>query len=297
MAGRASAATAAPSPSRRGRPAAATATTSGSIRRTPSATPSWTTAAARSTRTTASSACAFPNGQMYHVARRQPRAVLDLQQPAGRRHDARTVDELRDGRQRVPARGQHDAAGRRGLRARTRGRRRWWRRTRSRRGGPGGGCEVRGRGPWTHGAGHRLAAQHRRLRVGLHASRSDQRRHRLRELLRQQGDALGRAHRHRALDRAVDGVARLAAQRSEVPLPLDLADGDRSVRHEQRALRLPGDPEDVQRRTVVDRAQPGSFDQGSVADRLQRRPGRRQPRPVPTAKWCGRSSTRRSSAA
>ena len=34
-------------------------------------------------------------------------------------------------------------------------------------------------------------------------------------LLRQQGDALGRAHRHRAIDRAVDGLARLAAEREQ----------------------------------------------------------------------------------
>ena len=33
-------------------------------------------------------------------------------------------------------------------------------------------------------------------------------------------------------------------------------------------------------RPVVDRAQPGSFDEGSVAHRVERRPGRRQPRPV-----------------
>ena len=163
-------------------------------------------------------------------ARRQPRALLDLQQPPGRRHDARAVDELGADRQRRSAREQHDAAepsvGGRG-----------------RGGGGGGGGRGRGAragarrirpapgvGRGRDRAGHGVAAQHRRLRIGLHDSRSDRRRHRLRALLRQQGDALGRAHRHGAIDRAVDGVARLAAERGEVPLPLDLADGDRSVR-------------------------------------------------------------------
>ena len=58
--------------------------------------------------------------------------------------------------------------------------------------------------------------------------------HRLGDLLRQQGHALGRAHGHRAIGRAVDDHARLAAERSEVPLPLDGAARDRSVRSQHR---------------------------------------------------------------
>ena len=52
--------------------------------------------------------------------RRQPRPVLDLQQSSGRRHDARTGDELGDDGQRLPAREQHHAPGR-GLRPRSGG--------------------------------------------------------------------------------------------------------------------------------------------------------------------------------
>ncbi len=58
-------------------------------------------------------------------ARRQPRSLLDLQQPSGRRHDARADDGLRADRQRPAACGQHHAA----TRGRRPGRPRWgWRR-------------------------------------------------------------------------------------------------------------------------------------------------------------------------
>ena len=53
---------------------------------------------ARSTRRTVRRASGFPNGQMYHVHVDNRVPVLDLQQPAGRRDDARAVDELGDDR-------------------------------------------------------------------------------------------------------------------------------------------------------------------------------------------------------
>ena len=100
-----------------------------------------------------------------------------------------------------------------------------------------------------------VAAEHRRLRVRVHHPRSHQCRRRLRVVLRQQGDPVGCADRHCTFDRAVDDHPRLASERDEIPLSLDRADGDRSVRYEERALRLPADSEDHQRRPVMDRAE------------------------------------------
>ena len=120
--------------------------------------------------------------------------------------------------------------------------------------------------------------------------------HRLCALLRQQGDALGCAHGYGAVDRAVDGFARFAAERDEVPLPLDRADGDRSVRSQQRPLWLPADPEDHQRRAVVDRVQPGSLHQGSVAASSRTAGSSATTLASTTARSCGTSNTRRSSA-
>ena len=120
------------SPSRRGRRAAATATTSGSIRRIRSAT-SLTDDGGASINTQAGHRprVAAERADVSR-ARRQPRALLDLQQPPGRRHDARADDDAR--RQTgngVPAGGQRHADAGRGTR---RG---------ARPGGGGGGGRTR----------------------------------------------------------------------------------------------------------------------------------------------------------
>ena len=193
------------SPSRRDRRAAATVTTSGSIRRIRSATSWSTTAARRSTRTTASSACAFRTARCTTCT---STTACRTGSTATARTTGRCADRRRAPRrrQRVPARGQHDAAGRRRLRARARRRRRRrWRTGPGRRGADGG--SERARAPGADATAPATAWQPNigGCESGFTHSRPDQRRHRLRELLRQQGDALGRAHRHGALDRAVDG--------------------------------------------------------------------------------------------
>ena len=126
-----------------------------------------------------------------------------------------------------------------------------------------------------------VGARHRRLRVGLHAARSDRPRHRLGEVLRQRGDALGRA-RPSARARSSPWMHTLDSppNKIEVPLPLDAAAGDRSVRSQHGLLRLPGDLQDHERRPELERDQPRSLDAGSDAHRLVGRHRRRQPRPV-----------------
>ena len=190
---------------------------------------------ATSTRTTGTVSVSLPNGQMYHVHvdNRVPYWIYSNRQDDGTMRGPSTSSET-DG-QRLPARGQH----------RCRTPPRGFGRGRGRGGGGGGGGSAaaapaapaedrrRARGP---GPRARPRRPPRGSRTSAAASRAS--RFPIRptpnivyaSLLRQQGDALGRAHRHRALDRAVDGLARLAAERSEVPLPLDGADGDRSVR-------------------------------------------------------------------
>ena len=269
--------------SRRGRRAAATATTSGSIRRIPTRYVLSTTAAA---------SINTPNGPLQRSACRTGRCITCTSTTAcrtGSTATARTTGRCADRQHDVGAEpgrtaccrpGQHrcGAAGGGGAVAARRRRRVGWR-TRARR-----------------ARSSQWQPEHRRLRVRLHDSGPDQRRRRLRALLRQQGDALGRAHRHRALDRAVDGLARLAAERGEVPLPLDGADGDRSVRSRRTVLYgcqliLKTD----ERRPVVDR---------SSAPICRRRIRRASSRTAvssattsasTTARSSGASSTRRSS--
>ena len=196
-------------------------------------------------------------------------AVLDLQQPAGRRHDARAEHESPEQTRQRPAAATAAAAapaaaaaGRGGRGAR----RRRWRRRRSRR-------RRRRTG---------LGAEHRRLRVRLHDARS-------RPTPTSSGrscygnkltrwDARARARR----DRSAPWIITLdsAPNLVEVPLPLDAAARDRSVRSQHGLLRLPGDLQDVQRRPDAGRDQPGSLDAGSEHHRSVRRHRRRQPRPV-----------------
>ena len=103
---------------------------------------------------------------------RQPGAVLDLQQPAGRRHDARAEQLAGAGAERAVV---SAGAGRRWAR---RTRRTWrWRRWR-------GAPEPR---PWEPGIGG--------CESGFTLPDLAQSRHHLGELLRQRGDALRRAHR------------------------------------------------------------------------------------------------------
>jgi hypothetical protein len=249
----------------------------------PNATPSWTTAAGRSTRRTARRTLRIPNGQMYHVHvdNQVPYWIYSNRQDDGTMRGPSTSSETA-GNGCLPENSTMPANRRVRLSGRGRG------------GGGGGprdaaaarprsrkGAVRRASGRGRTAAGDALAAQHRRLRVGLHDSRCPT----IPDVVYAScyGNKVTRWDARTgtgAIDRAVDGLARLASQRGEVPLPLDLADGDRSVRHEERALRLPADPEDVERRPVVDRAQPRSLDEGSVARRVQRRPRRRQPGPV-----------------
>ena len=97
--------------------------------------------------------------------------------------------------------------------------------------------------------GQPVGPRPRRLRVGLHRSRSRRSEHRLVDVLRQQGDALRPPHEDRALGGAVACITLDAPPtRVEVPLPLDGAAGDRSVRSQQRLLRLQRDLPHHQRR-------------------------------------------------
>ena len=57
--------------------------------------------------------------------------------------------------------------------------------------------------------------------------------------------ALRPSHEARALGEPVDSHARLAAEQAQVPLPLDAAAGDRSVRSQHGVLRLPGRIQDL----------------------------------------------------
>ena len=100
------------------------------------------------------------------------------------------------------------------------------------------------RGPVTPaGAAPRTALLHRhavgappgRLRIGLHDSRSRRPECGVGLVLRQQGHPLRRPLEGGAVGRAVEDHPRLAAGRREVPLPLDLAARDRSVRSQPRA--------------------------------------------------------------
>src|SRR6185437_6992828 len=84
-----------------------------------------------------------------------------------------------------------------------------------------------------------MGLQPGRLRIRAYAARSQRFEHRLGHLLRQQGHALRRARTHGALDRTLAHHAGFAAGRGAVPLPLDLAAGDRSVQPRKRVLRLP----------------------------------------------------------
>ena len=97
--------------SRRARRAAATATTSGSIRRIRSATSLTDDGGANINTQAGHDPRVAAERADVSRARRQPRAVLDLQQPAGRRDDARAVDELGADGQRLSAGGQHHADG------------------------------------------------------------------------------------------------------------------------------------------------------------------------------------------
>ena len=188
--------------------------------------------------------------------RRQPRAVLDLQQSPGRRHDARAEHEFRADRQR-PARGS--SAGR----SRRRGRG-----GRGAGGGGGGGRGGRAGGPaWEPNLGG--------CESGFTHATARRRQHRLGLVLRQQAHAVGCATAHGAIGVARDDHVRLGAGQVEVPLPLDGAGHHRCVRAQHRLLRLPGDLEDDQRRPELDADQPGPVDAGSEHHRADRRHRRR----------------------
>ena len=101
-------------------------------------------------------------------------------------------------------------------------------------------------------------------------------------LLRQQGDALGRAQRDRA--RSVESVdatrsIRSRTRRSTAATGRRRSRSIRSIRNTV-LLRLPGDLQDVQRRPDVEVISPDLSTKDPVAHRLVRRHRRRQPRPV-----------------
>ena len=207
-------------------------------------------------------------------ARRQPRAVLDLQQPAGRRHDARTVDDDPSRRPTAgcpraapcrgpPASARVAAVGGRGAAAPARRQPRHQRRRRDRRrraaapdlGGAGGGRANAATGagqPNIGGCESGFTIPDPTDADIVYASCY--------------GNKVTRWDARTGTARSIEPwMVSLDSppNEAEVPLPLDGADGDRSVRSQQRALRLPADPEDHQRRPVVDRVQPRSLDQGS----------------------------------
>ena len=95
-------------------------------------------------------------------------------------------------------------------------------------GGRGGGGGGRGGAvvPWDHVLGG--------CESGFTVPDPSEPGHRVGLLLREQADAVRREAGDRALDRAVDDFSRLAANRHQVPLPLDRAARSRSVRSENR---------------------------------------------------------------
>ncbi len=148
-------------------------------------------------------ACRCPNGQMYHVHvdNRVPYWIYSNRQDDGTMRGP--IDGVGADRQRTAAGGQHDAghcgsaAGPRwrwpagGAAVRRRGA--WRARRRARAGAapaetlrpPGATAGAQWRAARSSAAGEAaatscVAAEHRRLRVGLHDSRSDRREHRLR---------------------------------------------------------------------------------------------------------------------
>ena len=167
--------------SRRGRRAAATATTSGSIRRIPKRYVLTDDGGAESINTPGrlvSVRCR--TAQMYHVRvdNRVPYWIYSNRQDDGTMRGPSTRPEM-SGNGRLPE--QHDAApaaaaaGRRGGRG-----------ARRRAAGGGRARRVAAAPPWEPNIGG--------CESGFTIPDPDQRRHRLGELLRQQGDALGRAH-------------------------------------------------------------------------------------------------------
>jgi hypothetical protein len=125
----------------------------------------------------------LPNGQMYHVHvdNRVPYWIYSNRQDDGTMRGPSTVSEqtangcLPEGST-MPTAAPAALGGRGG------------------RGGGRGGAQAANAAPTQarpRRRGAAVAAQPRRLRIGLHDSRSHQRGRRLRELLRQQGDALG----------------------------------------------------------------------------------------------------------
>ena len=136
-------------------------------------------------------------------------------------------------------RGRARGAGRAALTARGGTRRGERRAVPGGRGGRGAGLDSTGADSTGGGRGGRrrwlrrildVGSRPRRLRVRLHAARSHRSEHRVGELLRERSHALRSSRQARAIGEPVDSHARLAAEQAQVPLPLDAAAGDRSVR-------------------------------------------------------------------
>ena len=257
----------------------------------------------------------LPIGQMYHVAvdNQMPYWIYSNRQDDGtmrgpselagdgrERAELRRAERRADGRRRCGG-GGADAA----VAARAAVRRARWRAGAAgavRRGGRwrGGaaGAAVAARARAIHrrrlrrGGGRRwprrtrrrdvaVGPRARRLRVGLHAARSDAiptssgRRCYGNEVTRYDAN-VGRARSVSPWIHTLDSQPNEA----QVPLPLDAAARDRSVRSQHRLLRLPGHLQDDERRPELEGDQPRSVDAGSDAHRVVGRHRRRQPRPV-----------------
>ena len=220
-----------------GRRAAATATTSGSIRRIRSATSRWTTSAPRSTRRTVSRASASPTARCTtsHVDNRVPYWIYSNRQDDGTMRGPATSSET-TGNGCLPENSTmpQGLAGGRG------------------RGGRGRGAACRAPvDPACAGVGRGRTAPATAWEPNIGGCESG-------FTIPDPSNAdivYGSCYGNKVTRwDARTGTARsiqpwmvtldAPPNEHEVPLPLDLAAGDRSVRHEERALRLPDDSED-----------------------------------------------------